>query len=60
MLLHGGGRVRDANNANPALAQKLAEFLLTPNAQSAALEDWDAVNALRPEWNTRWNTTVER
>jgi len=27
-----------ANNDNPALAQKLAEFLLTPNAQSAALE----------------------
>jgi len=84
-----------ANNDNPALAQKLAEFLLTPQAQSAALEfgnqipsnlktqpstpvaaatvekfkgymktvntlDWDAVNALRPEWNTRWNKTVER
>ena len=84
-----------ANNDNPAMAQKLAEFLLTPQAQSAALEfgnqipsnlktqpstpaaqatvekfkgymktvntlDWDAVNALRPEWNTRWNKTVER
>jgi len=84
-----------ANNGNPALAQKLAEFLLTPQAQSAALEfgnqipsnlktqpsnptaqatverfkdymktvntlDWDAVNTLRPEWNTRWNKTVER
>ena len=84
-----------ANNDNPALAQKLAEFLLTPNAQSAALEfgnqipsnlktqpstpaaaatvekfkgymktvntlDWDAVNELRPGWNTRWNKTVER
>ena len=22
--------------------------------------DWDAVNTLRPEWNTRWNKTVER
>ena len=77
------------------MAQKLAEFPLTPQAQSAALEfgnqipsnlktqpsapaaqatverfkgymktvntlDWDAVNALRPEWNTRWNKTVER
>jgi len=84
-----------ANNDSPALAQKLAEFLLTPQAQSAALEfgnqipsnlktqpsspaaqatvdkfkvymktvntlDWDAVNALRPDWNTRWNKTVER
>jgi putative spermidine/putrescine transport system substrate-binding protein len=27
-----------ANNGNPALAQKLAEFLLTPQAQAAALE----------------------
>ena len=84
-----------ANNGNAAMAQKLAEFLLTPQAQSAALEfgnqipsnlktqpsnptaqatvdqfkvymktvntlDWDAVNTLRPEWNTRWNKTVER
>jgi putative spermidine/putrescine transport system substrate-binding protein len=84
-----------ANNSNPALAQKLAEFLLTTQAQAAALEfgnqipsnlmtqpgtpaaqatvdrfkgymktvvtlDWDAVNALRPEWNTRWNKTIER
>ncbi|WP_298924780.1 ABC transporter substrate-binding protein [uncultured Ramlibacter sp.] len=84
-----------AKNDNPALAQKLAEFLLTPQAQAAALEfgnqipsnlktqpgtpaaqatverfkgymktvvtlDWDAINAARPEWNTRWNKTVER
>lgn len=84
-----------ANNDQPALAQMLAEFLLTPQAQSAALEfgnqipsnlktppstpvaqatverfkgymktvstlDWDAVNAARPEWNVRWNKTVER
>ncbi|CAM5798097.1 ABC transporter substrate-binding protein [Rhizobacter fulvus] len=84
-----------ANNSNPAMAQKLAEFLLTPQAQAAALEfgnqipsnqktttanananatverfkgymktvitlDWDAINASRPEWNARWNKTVER
>ena len=84
-----------ANNDNAALAQKLAEFLLTPQAQAAALEfgnqipsnlktqpsnpaaqatvdkfkgymktvitlDWDSVNQLRPEWNTRWNKTIER
>ena len=83
------------NNDNPAMAQKLAEFLLTPQAQAAALEfgnqipsnmktdpsstaakatvdrfkgymktvvtlDWDTVNAVRPEWNTRWNKTIER
>ena len=84
-----------ANNDAPELAQKLAEFLLTPQAQAAALEfgnqipsnqktqvasaaaqatvdkfqgymktvitlDWESVNAQRPEWNTRWNKTVER
>lgn len=84
-----------ANNDNPAMAQKLAEFLLTPQAQAAALEfgnqipsnqktqvsspaaqatvdrfkgymktvitlDWDTINQVRPEWNTRWNKTVER
>ncbi len=82
-------------NDNPAMAQKLAEFLLTPQAQAAALEfgnqipsnqktepgtpaaretverfkgymktvvtlDWESINQLRPEWNTRWNKTVER
>jgi putative spermidine/putrescine transport system substrate-binding protein len=84
-----------ANNDNPAMAQKLAEFLLTPQAQAAALEfgnqipsnlktqpstpaaaatverfkvfmktvitlDWDNINKLRPDWNTRWNKTIER
>ena len=84
-----------ANNDSPQLAQKLAEFLLTPEAQAAALEfgnqipsnvktkvssaqaqatvdrfqgymktvitlDWDSVNALRPEWNTRWNKQIEK
>jgi putative spermidine/putrescine transport system substrate-binding protein len=77
------------------MAQKLAEFLLTPQAQAAALEfgnqipsnlktqpgtpaaaatvdkfkvfmktvitlDWDNINKLRPDWNTRWNKTIER
>lgn len=84
-----------ANNDNPAMAQKLAEFLLTPQAQAAALEfgnqipsnqktqvaspaaqatverfkgymktvitlDWDTINQVRPEWNTRWNKSIER
>lgn len=84
-----------ANNDQPELAQKLAEFLLTPQAQAAALEfgnqipsnvktqpsspaaqamverfkgymktvvtlDWETINQLRPEWNTRWNKQVER
>lgn len=83
-----------ANNSEPALAQKLAAFLLTPEAQAIALEDgdqipsnpntpttdkthgqveamkqyletaiavdWDKVNELRPEWNARWNRSIER
>jgi len=84
-----------ANNDSPELAQKLAEFLLTPQAQAAALEfgnqipsnlktqpstpaaaaavdqfkvymktvqtlDWDNVNQLRPDWNTRWSKQIER
>lgn len=83
-----------ANNSNSALAQKLAAFLLTPEAQAAALEfgdqipsnpntpttdktrgqveamaeyqktalviDWDQINQARPEWNARWNRTIER
>lgn len=84
-----------AHNDAPELAQKLAAFLLTPQAQAAALEfgnqipsnlktqpstpaaqatvdrfkgymknvvtlDWDSINALRPEWNARWNKQIER
>ncbi|MBB6560240.1 putative spermidine/putrescine transport system substrate-binding protein [Acidovorax soli] len=83
-----------ANNSEPELAQKLAEFLLSPLAQANVLQfgaqiptnpktpavgegaaqvaqisqwmknavtlDWDAVNANRPAWNTRWNKTIER
>ncbi|WP_460141277.1 ABC transporter substrate-binding protein [Pseudomonas sp. S2_E01] len=83
-----------ANNTQPELAQKLAAFLLTPEAQAVALEDgdqipsnpntpttdktrgqvdamkkyletaiavdWDKVNELRPEWNARWNRSIER
>jgi putative spermidine/putrescine transport system substrate-binding protein len=83
-----------AKNDQPELAQKLAAYLLTPEAQAPALEfgdqipsnpktptsdkthgqvaamnkyletavtiDWDQVNQLRPEWNARWNRSVER
>ncbi|GAB3630381.1 spermidine/putrescine ABC transporter substrate-binding protein [Pandoraea terrae] len=83
-----------ANNDNPQAAQKLAQFLLTPEAQVKAAEfgkqvptnrtvklpaemqakvgnvdellkkinvvDWDAINANRPQWDARWNRTVER
>lgn len=83
-----------ANNSEPELAQKLAEFLLSPLAQANVLQygaqiptnpkapvvgdgveqvakingwmksavtvDWDAINANRPAWNTRWNRSIER
>jgi putative spermidine/putrescine transport system substrate-binding protein len=83
-----------ANNSEPVLAQKLAEYLLSPEAQAKVLQngniipsnpktpangeaaaelqringymktavtvDWEAINENRPQWNARWNKTVER
>ncbi|MCU4181741.1 ABC transporter substrate-binding protein [Bosea sp. BH3] len=84
-----------ANNSEPELAQKLAAYLLSAEAQEKALAtgnivpsnpgakattpeasqkletfhtnmktavvlDWDAINAKRPEWNSRWNKMIER
>ncbi|CAH1650738.1 ABC transporter substrate-binding protein [Hyphomicrobiales bacterium] len=84
-----------ANNSEAELAQKLAAYLLSPEAQAKALAagnvvpsnpkakaetaeaekkleafhnnmktavvlDWDAINAKRPEWNSRWNKMIER
>jgi putative spermidine/putrescine transport system substrate-binding protein len=83
-----------AKNDQPELAQKLAAYLLTAEAQAPALEfgdqipsnpntpttdktrgqvqamnkyletavtiDWDQVNQARPQWNARWNRSVER
>lgn len=84
-----------ANSSEPELAQKLAAYLLSADAQSKALAagnivpsnpsakattpeaekkleafhtymktavtlDWDAINAKRPEWNSRWNKTIEQ
>ena len=82
------------NNPESELAQKLVEYLVSPEAQALAMEngsynpvtpkaklqgkaaeeqnkmnailknavavDWDVINADRPEWNKRWNRTVER
>jgi len=27
---------------------------------TAVAIDWDQVNLLRPEWNARWNRSIER
>lgn len=84
-----------ANNPDAELAQKLAAYLLSPEAQASAMTigsaipsnpktkaptpeaqakidafntymktavvlDWDAINAKRPDWNSRWNKSIER
>ena len=83
-----------ANNPDAEIAQKLVDYLISPEAQALAMEngsynpvtpkaqlkgkaaedqarmngilktavalDWDVINAERPEWNKRWNRTVER
>lgn len=84
-----------AGNSQPKLAQELARYLLSSQAQELALQhsgnvpsnpnakggdaaqqkyledfkaavdkavvlDWDQINQQRPEWNTRWNRTVEQ
>jgi putative spermidine/putrescine transport system substrate-binding protein len=28
--------------------------------KTAVTLDWDAINAKRPEWNSRWNKMIER
>jgi len=82
------------NNPDPALAQKLAQFLLSAPAQTKAADvgkqiptnrlakmppamqqslgniedllhkvtvvDWDAINAHRAQWDTRWNRQIEQ
>ena len=52
------------NPVNPkAVVQgKAAEAMQRMNelAKTAYSVDWDVVNAERPEWNKRWNRTVER
>ena len=83
-----------SNNPESELAQKLVDYLVSPEAQALAMEngsynpvnpktklqgkaadeqnkmngilknavavDWDVINTDRPEWNKRWNRTVER
>ncbi|MNU10952.1 hypothetical protein D3C72_2584270 [compost metagenome] len=44
------------------LQGKAAEEQNKMNAilKNAVAVDWDVINADRPEWNKRWNRTVER
>ena len=65
MLPHGGRefgnqipsnlKTQPSTPAAQATVEKFKVYMKTVNTL-----DWDAVNALRPEWNTRWNKTVER
>ncbi len=49
---------RKAQPSSPAAAATVDKFKVYMKTVNTL--DWDAVNALRPEWNTRWNKTVER
>jgi len=48
----------NAKGMNPedqAVLDRFNEYMKT-----AVVVDWDTINANRPEWNNRWNRTVER
>ena len=49
-------------NPNAKLQGKAAEEQNKMNAilKNAVAMDWDTINADRPEWNKRWNRSVER
>ncbi len=42
----------------PEAQAKLDAFNI--NMKTAVTLDWDAINAKRPEWNSRWNKMIER
>ncbi|MFC2251759.1 ABC transporter substrate-binding protein [Labrys portucalensis] len=44
--------------SNPVAQSKLDAF--NGYMKTVITLDWDAVNAKRPEWNNRWNKTIER
>ncbi|WP_421091023.1 ABC transporter substrate-binding protein [Pseudochrobactrum sp. MP213Fo] len=59
--LNNGNSIPSNKNAKadtPEAAAKLATF--QKYMETANVLDWDAVNANRPEWNSRWNRTIER
>lgn len=59
--LNNGNTIPSNKNAKantPEAAEKLAKF--QKYMETANVLDWDAVNANRPEWNSRWNRTIER
>ncbi|MGX5735226.1 ABC transporter substrate-binding protein [Bosea thiooxidans] len=47
-----------AKAQTPEAAKKLEAF--HTNMKTAVVLDWDAINAKRPEWNSRWNKMIER
>jgi putative spermidine/putrescine transport system substrate-binding protein len=49
---------RNAKATTPEAEAKLATF--QTYMKSAVTLDWDAINAKRPEWNSRWNKMIER
>jgi len=57
-----GGNVVPSNPGakaqTPEATKKLEAF--HTNMKTAIVLDWDAINAKRPEWNSRWNKMIER
>ena len=47
-----------AKASTPEAEKKLEAF--HANMKTAITLDWDAINAKRPEWNSRWNKMIER
>lgn len=47
-----------AKASTPEAEKKLEAF--HANMKTAVVLDWDAINAKRPEWNSRWNKMIER
>lgn len=47
-----------AKAPTPEAQAKLDVF--NTNMKTAVTLDWDAINAKRPEWNSRWNKMIER
>jgi len=51
----GQQRAQAGNPTAQETVERFKGYMKTVNTL-----DWEAVNTLRPEWNTRWNKTVER
>jgi putative spermidine/putrescine transport system substrate-binding protein len=56
------GNIVPSNTTAKATTPEAAQMLDTIHGymKTAITLDWDAINAKRPEWNSRWNKMIER